>query len=193
MFCGGLAGVVRDAGIQMKRASDPVSLILPDYGKTSRVCMTLNRAPDVDDFSKRFDRLDPDRQALESRLDEVAGCGGDLADHKRFGLIPVIPLHDRRDVDIDDVAGAEPIAVGDSVTDHFIDARADGLRVAFITQTGRLVPVLQGVLVGRFIQFRSRDPRPNQRTEEVHQLRVELPGGAHAGSFFLVQDDGLHK
>ncbi len=101
-------------------------------------------------------------------------------------MIAVPAIDNRSEVDIDDVALLQHGAIGDSVTNHFVNARADALGKALITETSGDMPVVERVFVDQPVDFIGGDAGNDLRTNEVHELGIEPPGGAQAVPLILV-------
>ena len=98
-------------------------------------------------------------------------------------MITVPAVHDRRQVDIDDVSRPQLIIAGNPVTDDLIDARADGLWKPLVPQAGRPMAMIQGVLVDKLVDVGRADSGSDVLPHEIHQLCVESAGAAQ--SFLL--------
>ena len=92
------------------------------FGKAWMACA------DVADGAAGPDRGDAAHQAFVGDLDQAFGVAGNLADAVHAARIAMPAVDDQGDVDIDDVAVAQRLVVGDAVADDMVDRGADRLR-----------------------------------------------------------------
>jgi hypothetical protein len=92
-------------------------------------------------------------------------------------------VDDGRDVDIDDITWPQDVSVWNAVTDHVIDTGAAALgkfaNIATVSKTGRLMSMVQGVLMNNLVDGFGGHACFDKRPQMVHQPSVESPGIAH--------------
>jgi hypothetical protein len=105
----------------------------------------------------------------------------------------VVALVDHRDIDIDDVAGLQPLVVRDAVADHVVDRRTDGLREPAIAQVRRhgLLRV-DDEIVAPGVQLLGGDPRLDVFRDHVEDVCGEAAGHAHFLLIFRRLDGDVH-
>ena len=89
-------------------------------------------------------------------------------------------VQDHGDVDIDDVAVAQRLVVGNAVADDMIDGGADGVAIAAIAQAGGNGAMGDDVVIGHLVQLGGGDARLHQRHQQVQHLGGQAAGPAHA-------------
>ena len=95
------------------------------------------------------------------------------------------PIHDRSEIDIDDITVAKRHLVRNPVTDHFVHTGAKTVGIRFVSKTGRNMTMIHRVFVDQLIQFQSRRSRFDEGSDVVHQFRVEMTRGTQSVSFFF--------
>lgn len=87
-------------------------------------------------------------------------------------------IDDRGEIDVDDVSLTQQIVVWNTVTNHFVDAGANRVRVAVVAQASGCVTVLDCVVVRQLVDFAGGDAGPDMRSEVVHEFGIESAGGS---------------
>lgn len=172
-FAGLQIGEVRDTRFLMKIAADSVPLEFANHLKALIPSKTVDGSANIDDSAKRLDGTDADPHRIERNLHESLGIWRDLADQKRFGRIAVPPIDDRGEIDVDDVSLAQDVVIRDSVANNLVDAGANRVWVAVVTQTGRRMAVLNRVVVSELVDLSCRDAGPDMRSQVVHDFGIK--------------------
>lgn len=95
-------------------------------------------------------------------------------------------VDNQRHVNVDDVAIAQRLVIGDAVADHVVDRGADrlGVRVVaawVVVQRGRNGTLHLGdVVVGQLVQLVGGDPGHHVRGEEIQNFGGQLACDTHA-------------
>src|SRR5690606_11046116 len=96
--------------------------------------MLLDRVRDVAHAVAALGLLDAGRQALIGDLDEALRLDRHLADQIHAARVAVPAVDDAGDVDVDDIALAHRLVVGNPMTHDMVDAGAAAVRETAITQ-----------------------------------------------------------
>ena len=100
---------------------------------------------------------------------------------------------DHGDVDVDDVAGAQFLVVGNAVADHMVDRGADGLREAVVADVGGNGLLLaDDELVAEAVQLVGGDPGHDMGLDHVQHVGGQAAGNAHFLLFFRGLDRDGH-
>src|SRR4029079_13019149 len=121
----------------------------------------LDRRSDVPDVLARRDLGDADPKALVRARDDLARERGGLRAHEvRDRRIAVVAVELRRHVDVHEVALAQDLLRrGDPVAHDVVDARADALREAAVSERRGDAAVLAGSLLSDLGQLERADPQ----------------------------------
>ncbi len=93
-------------------------------------------------------------------------------------------VDDQGDVDIDDVALAHRLVVGNAVADDVVDGGADRLAVAAIVERGGIGAMVHRELEGEIVKALGRDAGLHLGREHVERERGQAAGLAHGGEIF---------
>ena len=90
-------------------------------------------------------------------------------------------VFDHRDVDVDDVAIAQFLAIrGDAVANHFVHRRADRFRKAFVVKRcGDRFLHVNDMIVANAVNFAGRHAYFDLRSDHLENLRGETARFAH--------------
>ena len=77
--------------------------------------------------------MNPHKQCVESCLHQTFCTVANRAYQKRFRLVAVPAIDDRRDIHIDNVTIFQRTSIRDAVADDFIDTRTNGLRISKVS------------------------------------------------------------
>jgi hypothetical protein len=112
--------------------------------------------------------------------------GRNLADEEHATRVAVPAVLDDGHVDVDDVAFFERLVVGDAVTDHVVDRRANALGVwlvavgGVVERRGHGLLHVHDVVVCQPIELVGGDAGANVRGQIVEHLRGQPSGESHA-------------
>ena len=177
-FAGLQIGEVRDAWLLMETAADSVALEFAHDLVALILREAIDRAADVDDSAEGLDGVDADPHRVERRLHKPFHVRSDFADQECFRRVAVPAGDDARQVDVDDVTFSQDVIVGDAVADDFVDAGANRVGIAVVTQARWSVAMLNRVIVGQLVDPAGGDSRPDMRTQKVHDFGVETASGS---------------
>lgn len=134
----------------------------------------------------RRQRVDASVERIESALRHIASHVEYLiwfADDERLRLIAMPSVHDRRQINIDDVARPEFVCSGNAVADDVVDADATafGIRSVFawIAQAGRRMSVIKRIVVHQLIDASRLDSGGDMRANKINELGIEATGQPH--------------
>ena len=134
---------------------------------------------------------DAAQQALVSDFDEPLGAAGGNAGAKHAARVAVPSVKHIGDVDIDDVAFAQRLVVGNAVADDVIDRGADRLAIAAVVERSGIGVVVAAEVEHELVERVGGDPGLDHRNQQVQRLRGEASGFAHAfEGFGAMQFDG---
>ena len=110
-----------------------------------------------------------------------------LANREHLAGVPVIPILDDGDVDVDDVTVLEAAIAGDSVTHGMVDGGADRLGESVVVERSRnRLLGLDDVFVAASVELSGRDPRLHVRANHVQDVRRQPASDPHARDIFSV-------
>src|SRR5262249_4507059 len=118
-------------------APDAVAAVLAYHRVVILLDEGLNRMADVAEVRAGPYGVDAAPHGRETGFGEALGMRRCLTDEIHAAGVAMEAIADHRDVDIDDVAGLQPLVVRDAVTDHVIHRGADGLGKAAVVQVRR--------------------------------------------------------
>lgn len=175
-------GEVRNTWLLMEIAADSVALEFADDLEALISGKPIDGSADVNDSAEGLDGMDADPHGIKCGLHESLGLWRYLTDQKRLGRVAVPTIDDRREIDVDDVSLAQQVVVRDAVTNDFVDAGTNCVRVAVVTQAGGRVAMFERVVVGQLVDLEGGYTGSDVRPEVVHEFRVESAGGSEGVS-----------
>ena len=126
---------------------------------------------DVAGGRARPHRGDAAQQRLVGDLDQPLRRGATARRRTYMRLeSPCQPSRIRGDVDIEDVAVAQRLFVGNAVADDVIDRGADRLAVAAIMERGGIGVVVAAELEDELVERGGGDAGPHHRNEQIERL-----------------------
>ncbi len=120
-------------------------------------------------------RGDAAHQRFIGDLDEPLGAARNLADEIHAARIAVPAVDDQGHVDVDDVAVAQRLAIGNAVADDVVDRGADRLAVAAIVERRRIGAMRQGEVEDQLVEQFGGHAGPDMLGEQVEDLGRQRP------------------
>ncbi len=190
---------VGDRRIEVELATESVTDVLPNDRKTSAMCFSDDNFANRADAATRRQCFDCQVHAIERALRHPAPLLVHAPNEKCLALIAMPAIDDGGDIDVDDVAIVQHIAIGDAVANHIIDTGAAALGEVLVTERRALVTALECPRTDEIVNVAGRNARDNLRPEKIHQLSVHLAGVSHRvllggtqhQSFLLLQHRGF--
>ena len=173
-------GEVRNVGILVESSSQSVPDVFANHGESPSICFCDDVIPDNAHGAAWRQCFDRSIHGIKCALCHRAGLFGDLTDQERFRLIPMPAIDNTGNVYVDDVPFFERIIPGNTVADHFIDARAATFWKPQIPQGGWGMLVRDRVVMDQTIDFTRGDPGLNKASDVIHELSIELPSQPHS-------------
>ena len=171
---------------------ETVAAEIPHHGKTHRFDIGLDGVADVAEMRARPHRLDAAHQRLMRRPHQPARLYADaVPDREHAARIAVPAVQDDADVNIEDVAVAQPARAGNAVADDMVDGCADRLREALVVERRRHRVVPDDEVVAKRVELLRRRARDDVRRHMVQHFGREAPGLAHARKVVLRMDNDL--
>ena len=121
-------------GRVVEHLAEPVAAEVADDRIAVALGVALDRVRDVAHAVAGLRLLDAEHQAFVRDVDEALRLDRDVADQVHAAGVAVPAVDDRRHVDIDDVAVAQRLVVGDAVADDMVDAGAAAVRETAIAE-----------------------------------------------------------
>ena len=115
---------MQNVGIRVKYLADAVSAKIPHGGVAEGGHVILDHAADflvIDTGFHDLTRRDP---AIVRGLQQLLGVFVDLPSDEHLAAVAVVSVQVHGDVEVDDITILQPSIIGDSVTDHLVNARA---------------------------------------------------------------------
>ena len=119
-------------------------------------------------------------QGFVGHLDQALSPPRDVADEIHAARIAVPAIDDERDVDVDDVAVLQRLAVGQAVAHDVIDGGADRLAVTAVVQRRRVDAVIPGEIEDEIVDLFGAHARLHQVGHGVERFGGQAAGLAHA-------------
>ncbi len=176
-----LAADVNDVRLVVEEPADAVAAKIAHDAHVVRLDHRLDGGADVADHSAGADRGDAGHHRLIGDLDETFGAARHLAHEIHAARIAVPAVEHKRHVDVDDVALAQRLVVGNAVADHVVDRGADRLAVAAIHQRRRQRAVIAREFEYELVELFGGDARPHLVDQKIEHFGDELARPAHAG------------
>src|SRR5918999_46725 len=93
-------------------------------------------------------------------------------------------IGDKRDIDIDDLAIAQRLVIGNAMADHMIDRGADGPWIAAVIERSRNGIVRYCELHHHAVELGGGDARLHMRRYEIEGFSAKPASPSHAGKTF---------
>jgi hypothetical protein len=171
---------VRHLRVLVQRPADAVAHERPHHPEARRLHVLLNRRRHVAEPPPGPALGDPQIQGLPRDVEQPPGLVGDLAHRHGHRGIRVVALHDRPQVEPDDVAFPEPAPRrGNPVHDLFVDRRADRRREPPIPLEGRLRLVVPDEALHLAVDLEGRHARLHQVAAHPEGVGQDPAGLAH--------------
>ncbi len=123
------APVVQDLRLLVELPADAVAAELAHDREAVGLCESLDACADVAEVRAGAHRADAPPHRLVGDVDQPLRLDRRRPDEEHAAGVAVKAVLDDGDVDVDDVAGLEPLVAGDAVADDLVDRRADRRRV----------------------------------------------------------------
>ncbi|MCY1302898.1 hypothetical protein D9M70_525810 [compost metagenome] len=175
---------MQDVRRVVEKLADAVAAEIAHDGATFRFGIGLDRLADGTGASTRAYGGNAAHQAFMGDIEQPLGGALDLADRIHAARVAVPAIDDIGDVDIDDVALAQRLVVGDAMTDDVIDRGTGGLGVAAVVQRRGQGAIVHAEFEDEAVDLVGGDARLNARNEFVEAARRHLAGLAHAFKTF---------
>ena len=120
--------------------------------------------------------------------DEIRQVVRNLADAVHPARIAVPAIDDQRVVDVEDIALAQRLVVGNAVADDMVDRGADRFGVAAVKQRRRIGAVVHGELVGEVVETLRGDAGSDMVAEHVEPGSRQPAGLVHGGESLRAMD-----
>ena len=121
------------------------------------------------------DRPDPPHHRFVGDVDQPLRPARRLAGDEHPARVAVPAVDDQRHVDIENVAVAQRLLVGNAVTDDVVDRGADRFAIAAIIERGRIGVVVAGELEDEPVEAGGRHPRLDERPDKSSASAVSAP------------------
>src|SRR5690606_17155971 len=109
-----------DVRCGVEDGADAVAAVHRDDAVAAWPGHRLDRPADLDDRASGDDRGDPGQGGLAGGSHERVDGRVDRADGEGGRRVPVVPVDEGGDIDVDDVALDERARIGDAVTGHLV-------------------------------------------------------------------------
>ena len=121
--------------------------------------MFLDGMPDIAKLHSWLDHLDPKRHAIVSGLYQPLCSNRCLTHQEHLARIPVEPVLDNSDIDVDDIPGLELLVAGNTMADNVVNGSADGFWKALVIQGCRhALLFVNDVIMADFIKLSRGHP-----------------------------------
>src|SRR5882757_1664713 len=179
----GLA-VVQNLGILVIHAADAVAAVFAHNRIIALFHERLNRVSDIAQPRARLHGFDSTPHRFETGFRQPLRMRRRLAGEIHPAGIAMESIANHSDIDVDDVAGLEPLVIRNSVTHHVIHGSTDRLRKpAVIEVRGNRALHIYNVVVADLIELFGGDTGHDVLANHVEHLRGQASGHAH---FFLL-------
>src|SRR5690606_23469556 len=116
---------VADLRLFVEFAPDPMSHEVGHDSAAKALGKLLDGCADVAQPRAGLDLTDAELERAPRYLRDLFGVGAGSSNVERRRRIPMEPVVDVRDVDVDDVAVDQPLGPGDAMADDMVDGRAN--------------------------------------------------------------------
>ena len=182
----------------MKAPADSVPTEFPHDRKSAGFGVSLDHVTDIAQSSPRPDLINSQPETFVSRLTQASGCDRWLTDHEHPAGIPVPPVFDHRDVQIDDISGLKHPVTWDAMAHLMVDRRTDRFGVGLvawraIVQRGRHRRLdFDHIVVAQAVEFCGCNARLDMRSDEVEDFRGKFSCRPHGFELLGVFDRNRH-
>lgn len=121
--------VVGNFGRFVKGDADSVADELVDHRTFMGSCVFFDRIADMIDRNAWFADRDRAAKAFVGNIDDPFFFLGNFPYGDHFAAIAEVAVHDRGDVDIQDISFLKRAVIRDAVADHFVEGGADRFRI----------------------------------------------------------------
>ncbi len=166
--------------------ADTMATEITHYGVVIFFCVSLYNVAYVAEGRAWAHHLDGLVQALLGDAHQALGMCRGFAGKEHFAGVAVPAILDDGDVDINDVALFQGLAVGwYTVADHFVDRSADGFGEAAVAEAGgNRFLYIDYVVVAALVQFFRSDSGDDILANHFQDLCSEATCSAHLGDLF---------
>ena len=192
------SAVVKNLRFFMKAPANSVPTEFPHDRKSAGFGVSLNYVSDIAQSSTRLDLINAQPETFVSRLTQASGRDRRLTDHEHPAGIPVPPVFDDRDVQIDDIPGLEHPVTWNAMAHLMVDRRTDRFGVGLVAWRA----IVQGcrnrrlhfdhIVVAKAVEFSGCDPRLDMRSDEVKNFRGKFSCRPHGFKLLSVFDRNRH-
>ena len=190
---------MQDLGFLVEFPADPVPAELTHHAVPVGFGVLLYRVPDIAEMRPGAHCLDAPPEALEGHLAQAACLDGRAPDVKHPAGIAVEAILDDGDVNVDDVAGAEPPVAGHAMTHDVVHRRANRPRERAVSRRriveGRGSRLLHpgDVVVAEPVELLGGRARLDVGGDEIEDVGGESPGDPHLADFVGGLDADSHR
>ena len=156
-------------------AADAVAAEIAHHRAALRLRKGLDGMADIADAPAGADRGDAAHQALVGDLDQPLGGALQLADRVHAAGIAMPAIDDEGHVDVDDVALAQRLLVGNAVADDVVDGGAARLAVAAIVEGGGHRAVIEPEGEDEIVDRLGGHARPHNVVERSRHAAASRP------------------
>ena len=176
---------IGNVGIFVEIDADAVTDILSDGGAAVPDAPCVDRGTDITDSRAVPDLSHAHFKALSGNFDELFRLLGDFADREGIGIVAVVAVDERADVDLDDIALLQDFVRGrDAVDDFVIDGDAGRTGETAVTEEGRLCAALFDIVTDPIVNHFGGYAGLYEFSSELKSLTGNSAGDPHEFDFF---------
>ena len=173
------AAIVQHVGMVVEGAAEAMAAEITDHRAAFGLGKALDGVADVTQMCPRLHHGNAAHEAFIGDLDQALRLAVHFAHHVHARGITMPAIDDQGDVDVDDVAVAQRLVIGNAVADDVVDRGADRLGVAPVVVGGGNGIVRLGEVDDHLVELVRGDAGLDQRHEQVEGLGGQPPGLAH--------------
>ncbi len=173
--------VVQDVGLVVEQPAEPVAAEVAHHRAALALGVGLDGGADVAGRRTLAHDGDAAHHRLVRHLHEALGATRHLADEVHARRVPVPAVDDEGDVDVDDVAVLQRLAIGQAVADDVVEGGANRFAVAPVVERGGIGAVRHREVEHQPVEVVGQRAWMDVRGQHVEGGGGELAGAAHAG------------